>query len=97
MLTEYEATAVTKDRLRAASRKQVADEQMSVLQIEKRIRQAHKLRSEHLRALLTRRHSSNRIGVAVAVLCALSAAALFYTALSMPTGDAKSVSSSTAR
>jgi len=81
MLTEYEANVVTKERLRTAqqaAKQRIPDEHMSIAHIEKRMQHAHKLRSNHLRALLTRMHSSGRIRIALLVLCLLSAASFFY-------------------
>ena len=87
MLTEYEATVLTKRR-QEVGRKQLPDGQMSVAHIERAMQQAHKLRSSHLRALL-REHSSKRLGVVLVVLCILSAASLVYSAVARPTVDAQ--------
>jgi hypothetical protein len=81
MLSQYEATAVTKERLWANQQRRPihvpADEQISIAQMERTMHRAHKLRSEHLRVLLTRWRSPIRIGVAVLVVCLLSAATVY--------------------
>jgi hypothetical protein len=57
MLTEYEASVLTKRR-QEVGRTHLRDGQMSVAQIDRAMQQAHKLRSSHLRGLLGRDHSS---------------------------------------